>query len=224
MIDHDRLFKELLSTFFVEFLELFLPQVVNQIDRDSIGFLPQEYFADLTTGETKIIDLLAQVQLASQETGFLVHVENQAATQADFSRRMFFYFARLHQNSGKVLADVRWSDYGLVPKAVEIGTSIHMGKYFGLSNQLLMLFATLVVILLAVSGAVMWWQRRPKESSWIGAPALPTHVQQWRVPLAIVTILGLVFPLVGFSLLTVLLLDYFILSRNVDRIRLVNYD
>jgi uncharacterized iron-regulated membrane protein len=130
----------------------------------------------------------------------------------------------IDQYSGKVLADVRWSDYGLVPKAVEMGTSIHMGKYFGLSNQLLMLFAALVVILLAVSGAVMWWQRRLKESSWIGAPALPTHVQQWRVPLAIVAILGLVFPLVGFSLLTVLLLDYFILSCNVDRIRSVIYD
>lgn len=67
MIDHEsalhtlreRLFKELLSTFFVEFLELFLPQVARLIDRDSVGFLPQEYFADLTTGETKVIDLLA---------------------------------------------------------------------------------------------------------------------------------------------------------------------
>lgn len=97
MIDHDRLFKELLSTFFVEFLELFLPQVAKLIDRDSVGFLPQEYFADLTTGETKIIDLLAQVQLAGQETGFLVHVENQSSTESDFSRRMFFYFSRLHQ-------------------------------------------------------------------------------------------------------------------------------
>ena len=97
MTDHDRLFKELLSTFFVEFLELFLPQVARLVNRDAIGFLPQEYFADLTAGETKIIDLLAQVQLAGQETGFLIHVENQASTQADFSRRMFFYFARLHQ-------------------------------------------------------------------------------------------------------------------------------
>jgi predicted transposase YdaD len=97
MTDHDRLFKELLSTFFVEFLELFLPHVARSIDRDSVGFLPQEYFADLTTGETKIIDLLAQVQLAGEDTGFLIHVENQSSTESDFSRRMFFYFARLHQ-------------------------------------------------------------------------------------------------------------------------------
>ena len=35
MTDHDRLFKELLSTFFVEFLELFLPQVARAIEPDS---------------------------------------------------------------------------------------------------------------------------------------------------------------------------------------------
>ncbi|MBR8833910.1 MAG: hypothetical protein DSM106950_07690 [Stigonema ocellatum SAG 48.90 = DSM 106950] len=57
MIDHDRLFKELISTFFVEFLDLFLPQVVSQIDRDSIQFLPQEVFTDVTSGEKKFIDL-----------------------------------------------------------------------------------------------------------------------------------------------------------------------
>jgi predicted transposase/invertase (TIGR01784 family) len=97
MTDHDRLFKELLTTFFVEFLELFLPEIARVIDPDSVIFLPQEYFADLTTGETKIIDLLAQVQLAGQEVGFLIHIEAQATSKTEFSRRMFFYFARLHQ-------------------------------------------------------------------------------------------------------------------------------
>jgi predicted transposase/invertase (TIGR01784 family) len=97
MTDHDRLFKELLSTFFIEFLELFLPQVAIAIEPESVRFLPQEYFADLTAGETKIIDLLAQVRLAGQEVGFLIHLEAQASSQSDFARRMFFYFARLHQ-------------------------------------------------------------------------------------------------------------------------------
>jgi predicted transposase/invertase (TIGR01784 family) len=97
MTDHDRLFKELLSTFFLEFLELFLPQVAREIEPDSVGFLPQESFADLTAGETKIIDLLAQVRLAGQEVGFLIHLEAQSSSKAEFARRMFFYFARLHQ-------------------------------------------------------------------------------------------------------------------------------
>jgi PD-(D/E)XK nuclease family transposase len=96
-IDHDRLFKELLSTFFIEFLELFLPQVAASIERDSVRFLPQEYFADLTTGEEKIIDLLAEVKQAGKDVGFLIHLEAQADSQANFARRIFFYFARLYQ-------------------------------------------------------------------------------------------------------------------------------
>jgi hypothetical protein len=95
MIDHDRLFKELLSTFFVEFLDLFLPQVASQIDRSSIQFLPQEVFTDVTSGERKEIDLLAQVRYQQQETYFLIHVENQSSTQSEFPKRMFKYFARL---------------------------------------------------------------------------------------------------------------------------------
>jgi Domain of unknown function (DUF4351) len=59
--------------------------------------LPQEYFADLTTGENKVIDLLAQVRLAGQEVGFLIHVEAQATSRTAFAQRVFFYFARLHQ-------------------------------------------------------------------------------------------------------------------------------
>lgn len=97
MIDHDQLFKELLSTFFLEFLELFLPDLARTIESDSIRFLPQEYFADLTAGEEKIIDLLVEVRQAGEETAFLVHVEAQSYTEADFPCRMFFYFARLYQ-------------------------------------------------------------------------------------------------------------------------------
>ena len=76
---------------------MFLPEVASTLKRDSIRFLPQEYFGDLTAGEDKIIDLLVEVKQAGEEVGFLVYVEVQSYTQADFSRRMFFYFARLYQ-------------------------------------------------------------------------------------------------------------------------------
>lgn len=119
----------------------------------------------------------------------------------------------IDQYKGTVLVDVRWKDYGLVPKVVEMGTAIHMGKYFGLANQLLMLVAALIVMLLSITGAIMWWQRRPQESGLIGAPAMPPYGQNWRVPLVMVAVLGLAFPLVGLSLVSMLLLDYFLLSR-----------
>ncbi len=42
-IDHDQLFKKLLSTFFFEFIELFLPEVANYLEREPITF---QYFSD----------------------------------------------------------------------------------------------------------------------------------------------------------------------------------
>ena len=51
----------------------------------------------LTAGEEKIVDLLVEVRQAGEEAAFLVHVEAQSYTEADFPRRMFFYFARLYQ-------------------------------------------------------------------------------------------------------------------------------
>ena len=97
-IDHDQNFKELISTFFLEFLELFLPEMASTIDPDSIKFLPQEYFADLVGGDEKIIDLLVEVKRARQETTFLFHIEAQSYSETKLNRRMFYYLARLHQN------------------------------------------------------------------------------------------------------------------------------
>ncbi|MBW4473412.1 MAG: hypothetical protein KME45_24005 [Stenomitos rutilans HA7619-LM2] len=59
------------------------------IDRNSVRFLPQEYFADLTTGEDKVVDLLVEVQQAGAEAAFLVHVEAQSSVEQTFAERMF---------------------------------------------------------------------------------------------------------------------------------------
>jgi predicted transposase YdaD len=96
-IDHDRLFKELISTFFTEFIELFLPAIACDIDKNSIQFLPEEVLVDVTAGDKKIIDLLAKVKYQEKDTFFLIHVESQSYTQQDFTKRMFKYFARLYE-------------------------------------------------------------------------------------------------------------------------------
>lgn len=95
MIDHDRLFKELIQTFFWEFIELFLPEVLEYVAQDSLSFLTEEIFTDVTTGDKRRIDLLAQVKWRGEDSYFLIHLENQAYNQKEFERRMFHYFARL---------------------------------------------------------------------------------------------------------------------------------
>jgi hypothetical protein len=41
-MDHDRLFKLLLRTFFMEFLALFLPEVAAYVEPGSVEFLDKE--------------------------------------------------------------------------------------------------------------------------------------------------------------------------------------
>jgi hypothetical protein len=86
MIDHDRLFKELLSTFFIEFIKLFFPEVINYLDLNSITFLDKEVFTDVTAGDRYEADLLVQAQFQSRSSYFLIHVKNQSYNQADFNK------------------------------------------------------------------------------------------------------------------------------------------
>jgi hypothetical protein len=96
-MDHDRLFKELLTTFFVEFLELFFPDLEAGLDPNSIEFLDKEVFTDVTEGERREVDLAVKARFRDRSSFLLIHVETQAQPQAEFAQRMFMYFARLHE-------------------------------------------------------------------------------------------------------------------------------
>jgi len=96
-MDHDRLFKALLTTFFVEFLDLFLPEMGRYFDRKSIQFLDKEIFTDIGSSERHEVDLVAKAKFRGKEAFFLIHVENQATAQDSFPERMFRYFSRLHE-------------------------------------------------------------------------------------------------------------------------------
>ena len=97
-INHDRLFKELISHFFIEFVDLFLPELGRYLDRESaIVPLDKEVFTDITSGESHEVDLIMKVKVRGEDAFFLVHIENQATAQTDFPKRMFRYFSRLHE-------------------------------------------------------------------------------------------------------------------------------
>src|SRR3954454_5387399 len=97
-MDHDRLFKELIRTFFVDFLELFLPDVAAYVDRSSIEFLDKEVFTDVTAGERHEVDLVVKVRFKGRQAYFLIHVESQAQRRPEpFPKRMFRYYARIDE-------------------------------------------------------------------------------------------------------------------------------
>jgi uncharacterized iron-regulated membrane protein len=57
-----------------------------------------------------------------------------------------------------------------------------------------------------VSASVMWWKRRPKGT--LGVPPLPTDKGVFRGLIAILVVGGVIFPLVGVSLIVMLVLDW----------------
>jgi uncharacterized iron-regulated membrane protein len=121
----------------------------------------------------------------------------------------------IDQYSGAILEDIGYADYGVVSKAVSYGTALHMGRYFGLANQLICSLISLGLATMAISGFIMWWKRRPARS--LGAPArLPGRaaMRNWKAGMAV---LGIIFPLMGVTMLAVWALDCLAFSRQSRR-------
>ncbi|MCG7503731.1 PepSY-associated TM helix domain-containing protein [Mesorhizobium retamae] len=121
----------------------------------------------------------------------------------------------LDQYSSKPLIDVSFADYGPFAKGIEWGISVHMGQQFGLVNQLVLLAACIAIVVLAISAGVMWWKRRPSGS--LGVPPLPADTRVFRGLLAILIVGGMIFPLVGISLVVMLVLDWIYSSIRPQR-------
>ncbi|MCG3083203.1 Rpn family recombination-promoting nuclease/putative transposase, partial [Anoxybacillus sp. LAT27] len=110
-IDHDRLFKELITTFFEEFLLLFFPHVHEHIDFQHVSFLSEELFTDVTAGEKYRVDVLVETKLKGEDSLIIVHIENQSYVQPSFPERMFIYFSRLFEKYRKRMLPIAVFSY-----------------------------------------------------------------------------------------------------------------
>jgi uncharacterized iron-regulated membrane protein len=117
----------------------------------------------------------------------------------------------LDQYSGAALFDAHYADLGALARLVELGTSLHTGQQLGRANQFVMLAACLAILVMSVAAILMWWKRRPQGS--LGTPPLP---EDWRTPRSILFIaiaFGLLFPLLGLSLLAALAAELAVIRR-----------
>src|SRR5690606_9007534 len=107
-----------------------------------------------------------------------------------------------------VKADLRWSQFGVMAKGFEWGIAVHQGMQYGWLNRIVMLIGCLAVWLLAISGLIMWWKRRPpslsRRSS--GAPTAPAGPRARIAVLCIVIPLSILYPLTVLSLVAALAL------------------
>ena len=116
----------------------------------------------------------------------------------------------LDQYTGNVLADVRYADYSAYAKAMAWGIAFHEGD-LGLWNLVLNTLVCLSVVLVALSGLVMWWKRRPRGAARLAAPPAVRAAGPWWPGAALVVLLGAAFPMGGAAIVGILLLDRLVL-------------
>jgi hypothetical protein len=122
-IHHDQLFKQLIPTFFAEFLDLFFPEVPPHIDYSTIKLLSEEMFTDLFEGESRRADIVIEVKLKGQDTIIIIHVEPQSYKQPDFNARMYQYFSLLYNKYRKPILPIAvfsYDDIKFEPSKFEI--------------------------------------------------------------------------------------------------------
>ncbi|MGO2561754.1 PepSY-associated TM helix domain-containing protein, partial [Psychrobacter sp.] len=175
-----------------------LPIMVDTVDRYAreIGFVGR-YQLNLPQGETGVWTL------------------SQDSMSYDMTSPTADRTVHIDRYSGKVLADIHYDDYNAFGKFMAAGIAIHMGTlgwWSVLANVLFCLF----VVIISVSGYVMWWQRRPRSTSESIGLNPPARGQQFSIwwPIAIpLLIVAIIFPTAIIAILVIALLDFLVISR-----------
>lgn len=138
---------------------------------------------------------------------------NQDSMNSDSSDPMSDRTVHIDQYTGRILANVGFSDYSIGGKVMAVSIPFHMGLV-GLWNLALNTIVCLSVLFLSVTGIVMWWMRRPSKGAVrLFPPQVPADRPHWRSAMVIMLAVSMAFPLAGLTLVAVLALDLLVLSR-----------
>lgn len=113
--------------------------------------------------------------------------------------------------TGSVTSRQMFAERPLIDRLVGYGVAIHEGQMFGWLNQALGVFTALGLVVVSVSGFVMWRKRRP--AGRLGAPPAGRGLISMPLLLAGILALGIALPLLGASLLILVAFDLWALPR-----------
>jgi uncharacterized iron-regulated membrane protein len=117
----------------------------------------------------------------------------------------------LDAKTGAILKRTDFNSKPWLDRVIGTGIAAHEGALFGWANQLLSLFTTTGLVLLSVSGLMMWRKRKPEGV--LGAPVVVRRVRWSAGLIALLVVFGLYFPFLGGSMVLVLLAERFVLRR-----------
>jgi uncharacterized iron-regulated membrane protein len=114
--------------------------------------------------------------------------------------------------TGAELMRIEFTDHNPVDRFMALGVAFHEGALFGWLNQAVGVIATLGVMLLSVTGGIMWWRRRPKGR--LGTPPMPTDKRLAVGVVVLILALCLFLPMAGVTLLAALVIELLISAGN----------
>ncbi|OEF23892.1 PepSY-associated TM helix domain-containing protein [Vibrio rumoiensis] len=126
----------------------------------------------------------------------------------------------IDQYSKQIIIDFNWNEYSPMAKFMAAGIAFHEGD-IGLWNKALNTALCLFFIFIAVSGVVMWWLRKPTGQMRLVPPPLPKNSQLWKRGAVVMVVTAIVFPMAGIAIVSMMLLDFILLSRVPSLARLV---
>ncbi|MEI3614108.1 hypothetical protein [Pseudogracilibacillus sp. SO30301A] len=88
-LKQDQLFTKLIKVFFAEFLEVFFPDIHNQINFEHVTFLPEKMFTETNDCSKRVVSLFANVKWKKNDTLVVVCVGPTSYYPLDFQFRMF---------------------------------------------------------------------------------------------------------------------------------------
>lgn len=107
-------------------------------------------------------------------------------------------------HSGAVTGRQGFADKHVIDRMINYGIAWHEGQLFGWVNQLVGLLTGIALLLIAISGTIMWWRRRFPGAG-LDAPPLPAG--RGRALLLILVIPALFLPMMLLSLIIVAIAD-----------------
>ena len=105
LIPYDKLWKSIVTEHFEDFLEMFLPELHQEVDYNvPFKFLEQEIKAALIDKTLKQMDKLVRVNLKNgEEKWVFVHVEFETSHKPITKERMYDYHSRIKKNTDEIL-------------------------------------------------------------------------------------------------------------------------
>ena len=139
------------------------------------------------------------------------HNPKQWKLSSGHQNRMLRADAWFNANTGELIRTKPFSERKALDKAIGIGIAAHEGHLFGVANQILGLVVTLALILVSITGFILWRKRKP--TGILGAPPPMPNVKIAKMIFIIILILAALLPVLALSLLALLCVEKLILQR-----------